>query len=172
MTSKPTGFDIGRRLGSARAQRGMSQGTLSRLSGLAPSYVSRIENGHVQPTLATVLKILHALRMGLDELIAPEPAARALQPCPVSPRGSCLLELIRSEAEVARDARHLFFSPREVAVLRALAGWMKEAPGERVRAVTTVIEMVTGSAGRAVSPEPRPRVRPGPSAVPEAHAAP
>ena len=54
MTSMAPPFEIGKRLGTVRAQRGLSQGTVSRLAGLAPSYLSKIENGRIQPTFPTL----------------------------------------------------------------------------------------------------------------------
>jgi len=45
MTRNSSEFDLGSRLAALRAVRGLSQGTASRLAGLSPAYLSRIETG-------------------------------------------------------------------------------------------------------------------------------
>jgi transcriptional regulator with XRE-family HTH domain len=98
LTRNSSELDIGARLAAIRAQRGQSQGTTSRLAGLAPAYLSRIETGHVHPTFATVMRVLDALHAGLDELRAPdEVRPRGHPSCPISGHGHCLLELLRTD---------------------------------------------------------------------------
>jgi transcriptional regulator with XRE-family HTH domain len=136
-------FEIGKRLGSVRAQRGLSQGTVSRLAGLAPSYLSKIENGRVQPTFPTLWRILRALHADMADVLSAEPggAHRPLG-CPISATGECLGQLIRSEAEVARDRRRVFVSTREVRLLHDLLGWLKQTSPDHARALETVLERV------------------------------
>lgn len=86
--------DLGRRIAATRVQRGLSQQTISRRSGIDPSYLSRVETGKIQPTVRTAHRIAAALRMPLAELLRPSPASRKDRPCPVSPGGHCLMDLI------------------------------------------------------------------------------
>jgi len=143
MTSMAPPFEIGKRLGSLRAQRGLSQGTVSRMAGLAPSYLSKIENGRIQPTFPTLWRILRALHADMAEVLSADPAApRAPAGCPVSATGECLGQLIRSDAEVARDRRRVFVSTREVQLLRDLLAWLKKASPEHARALELVLEQL------------------------------
>src|SRR6185369_11647489 len=150
MTAMAPPFDIGKRLGSVRAQRGLSQGTVSRLAGLAPSYLSKIENGRIQPTFPTLWRILRALHADMAEVLSADPAAPGRPAgCPISGSGECLGQLIRSEAEVARDRRRAFVSTREVQLLHDLRGWLKRTRPEYARALELLLEQMV----RAGSPQ-------------------
>jgi transcriptional regulator with XRE-family HTH domain len=141
MTRNSSEFNVGARLASVRALRGQSQGTTARLAELSPAYLSRIESGHVHPTFATVLRVLDALRADFSDLRAGDdlrPHAHAS--CPVTGRGGCLLELIRSGAEVARAEGREAYSIREIQILRDLAAFMRTAAPERVRAIEMLLQ--------------------------------
>lgn len=143
MTSTTSDFRIGKRLGSVRAQRGLSQGTVSRLAGIAPSYLSKIENGRIQPTFPTLWRIMGALHADFDELLGNDTGAVRRRPgCPISSSGECLAQLIRSEAEVARDRRRIFVSTREVTLLHDLLGWLNRTSPDHARALEVLLEEV------------------------------
>jgi len=59
---------IGGRLRALRQQRGLSQGDLERASGLARSYISRVEHGHTVPSLETLERFAEALGVPLYRL--------------------------------------------------------------------------------------------------------
>jgi len=140
MTRNSSEVHIGPRLASLRAQRGVSQGAVARRAEIAPSYLSRIETGRVQPTLPMLLRILDALHADLTDLRSPGADKRpTTAPCPVSGQGACLLELVRREADVARAEGREVYSVREVRLLHDLAGWMRKATPERVRAIEMLI---------------------------------
>lgn len=138
-TSRP---EVGRRLAAARLQRGLTQKTLARDAGLAPSYLSRIENGRVRPTFETVMQIVRALGADAAEIVGPATAKRDRRhgPCPVTPGGQCLVDLIRPAA----DPEH--YTPREVRLIRRFAAWLKQAPPNRVRAMEILFTDLTPAA--------------------------
>lgn len=141
MTRNSSELDVGSRLAAVRAARGMSQGTLARLAELPPSYVSRIETGHVRPTFATVERLLGAMHAGLPDLTAAdEVRPRGHPSCPITAHGACLLELIRSEVGVARSEGREGYSLREIRLLREMAAFMRKASPERVRSIEALIE--------------------------------
>lgn len=73
--------EVGRRLRSAREQRGMTQKQAAEAAGIATDMISRLENGHYQsPGLRTLLRIADGLGIGVAELL-PEPGAES----PTSP---------------------------------------------------------------------------------------
>jgi transcriptional regulator with XRE-family HTH domain len=59
---------IGERLKAIRIHKGMSQGDVEQRSGLVRAYVSRVENGHLTPTLDTLEKFGRALRVPVYQL--------------------------------------------------------------------------------------------------------
>jgi len=133
--------DLGRRITAARLRRGYSQGTVARLSGVAPSYLSRIENGKIQPTFRMVLRILKALRVELDEIVDSGALSRPEKGhCPVSRHGRCLLDLVRSESDLTRGEKVEAYTPRQIRLLRRLAMWMRSARPDRLRAMEILLE--------------------------------
>ena len=59
---------INNRLRNLRLDRGITQSTLASLANIEPANLSRIENGHVDPCLSTILKILSAMGCSLRDL--------------------------------------------------------------------------------------------------------
>jgi len=52
-----------------RAKKKMSQGDIARALEVDRGYISNIENGKKNPTIATVAKIANALGVSADELL-------------------------------------------------------------------------------------------------------
>jgi len=63
---------IGERIRAIRETKKLSQGDVEKRSGLLRVYVSRVENGHVAPSLETLEKFAHALEVPLYQLIYEE----------------------------------------------------------------------------------------------------
>lgn len=156
---------VGRRLAGARLHRGLSQGTVARLARIAPSYLSRIETGKVQPTLRTVLRIAGALRVPVETLLAGVgPRERGGHPpCPVTASGDCLIDLIRLRRGEPEGADAEFFTPRQIQLLRRFAAWLRRVPPSQLGAVEVVLQHLLGDVNTASSvtgaPGARPRVR-------------
>jgi transcriptional regulator with XRE-family HTH domain len=107
---------------------------VARRAGIVASYLSRVENGKIQPTFRMVWRLLAALRCDLQEVIGPESPAAPLGHCPITGAGRCMLELIRPEPGGES------YTPREVRLLRQVATWMKQARQDRVRALEVLLE--------------------------------
>ena len=60
---------LGQNLKKIRTQKKMSQGDIARNLGVDRGYISSIENGKKNPTLATVDKLSKALGVSADELL-------------------------------------------------------------------------------------------------------
>ena len=60
---------LGKNLKSIRTQKGMSQGDIMRTMDCSRSFVSNIENGKTNPTLATIGKLAKTLGVSSDELL-------------------------------------------------------------------------------------------------------
>ena len=65
--------EISKRLGQnmkrARGKKKMSQGALARLLEVDKGYISNIENGKKNPTLATIQRLAKALSVDISELV-------------------------------------------------------------------------------------------------------
>ena len=60
---------LGQNLKRIRTKKGMSQGDIARALEVHRAYISGIENGKRNPTLATIKKLSDALGVSADELL-------------------------------------------------------------------------------------------------------
>jgi transcriptional regulator with XRE-family HTH domain len=60
---------LGKKLKRIRTAKGISQGEISRKLEVDKSFVSNIENGKTNPTLATIAKIAKAIGVSVGELM-------------------------------------------------------------------------------------------------------
>lgn len=60
---------LGKNLKHIRTAKGISQGEISRILEVDKSFVSNIENGKTNPTLATIAKIAKAIGVSVGELM-------------------------------------------------------------------------------------------------------
>ncbi len=141
MVTMPVGR-LGARLREERTRAGLSLRGAARELGVSPSFVSQIENGKSQPSVATLYSLARLLNVSIDELFAveseavtPEPAAapvRSLKSGPKKRAASAVSGKLPARSDI-RSPSEAF--PEEsghsrVAVTR---------PGERSR-----LEMDTG----------------------------
>ncbi len=59
---------IGKNMRLFRKKEGMTLNLLSKKTGISPSFLSNIESGTKQPTLLTLEKIAHALKISITSL--------------------------------------------------------------------------------------------------------
>jgi transcriptional regulator with XRE-family HTH domain len=59
---------IGYRLKAIREQKNMSQGDIEKKTGLLGCYISRVENGHTVPAIATLEKLARAMETPMYQL--------------------------------------------------------------------------------------------------------
>jgi len=60
---------LGKNLKRIRTTKGISQGEIGRILEVDKSFVSNIENGKTNPTLATIAKIAKAIGVSVGELM-------------------------------------------------------------------------------------------------------
>jgi len=60
---------LGENLKRIRTEKGISQGDIARALEMDKSFVSNIENGKTNPTLATITKLAKAIGVSTDELL-------------------------------------------------------------------------------------------------------
>lgn len=60
---------LGENLKRLRAKKKLSQGALARILDVDKGYISNIENGKKNPTLATIERLANALHVSVDELL-------------------------------------------------------------------------------------------------------
>lgn len=75
--------DVGPRLRALRERKGLTARQVAELADLTPAYLSRLENGRVSPTVATLARLLSAIGETMATLFADPPGP----PAPVVRRG-------------------------------------------------------------------------------------
>jgi transcriptional regulator with XRE-family HTH domain len=139
LTLKSKNPDLGQRVSAHRSQLGLSQTAVAERAGLAPSYLSRIENGKIYPTMPTAQKIATALRVPLSELLEPTPPQRKHQRCPVTTKGMCLIDLIDPKWEPGSKGRGERYTPRQIHLMRRFTALVREGSPELLKSLEVVV---------------------------------
>lgn len=124
-------MSIGTRIIQARNQRNMNQRELSERSGIASSYLSRIENRRLEPRPKTLRRIAAALGVSLSELFRDEPSGGAVSRCAITVSGDCVMDLLRSRRRKTQRPGMEAFSPRQLQLLR-MASYLVETGNTRL----------------------------------------
>ena len=139
MRHRSTKPHLGQRVAASRSQLGLSQTDVAKRAGLAASYLSRIENGKIHPTVPTAQKIAGALRVPLGELLGPTPLQQKDQGCPVSARGICLIDLIDQKWELHSGEAAERYSPREIRLIRRFTKLVRQGSPELLKSFDVLI---------------------------------
>jgi transcriptional regulator with XRE-family HTH domain/mannose-6-phosphate isomerase-like protein (cupin superfamily) len=81
-STRPVG-ELGARLKQVRMRAGLSLRAVARQLGVSPSFVSQLENGKSQPSVATLYSISQLLEVSIDQLFVDDPGTA--QPTPTEP---------------------------------------------------------------------------------------
>ena len=65
-------MNLGDSIRKIRHIKGLSQGEMQKRTGILRSYLSRVENGHTTPSLATLQRLASAMKVTLADFFAPE----------------------------------------------------------------------------------------------------
>ncbi len=139
--------NVGRLIHAIRLRRGLSQSVVCRRAGIDPSYLSRIEHGKINPTVALVLRISRGLGVSPSELLGTQPDRRRDGPCPASVTGQCLLDLIGPEAEADPEQGRERYTARQLRLVRQFASLIGKGDGGLQEALEVLFERIQ-AAGR------------------------
>jgi transcriptional regulator with XRE-family HTH domain len=131
--------DLGQRIAAHRSQLELTQTIVAKRAGLAASYLSRIENGRIFPTVPTAQKIATALRVPLSELLKPPPPEKKNRGCPVTAKGACLIDLIDPKWGFGSRGRAERYSPRQIRLMRGFTALIRKAPPELLKSLEVVV---------------------------------
>lgn len=85
-------MNLGESIRKIRQAKGLSQGEMQKRTGILRSYLSRVENGHTVPSLATLQRLASAMGVALADFFAAE-GASATAPVPADTASQYLGEL-------------------------------------------------------------------------------
>jgi len=162
-------MSIGTRVMQIRNQKGISQRELSQRSGIAGSYLSRIENRHLDPRPKTLRKIAEALGVPLAEFFQDRGENLAGVQCVLTTSGRCLMDMIHASRGKPPQPGTEVYTARHVQLLR-LAGYLIQSGDARLLDALEVLLGALLSTDRSRSkrlpsimprPIPEPPRRPG-----------
>ena len=134
-------MSIGTRVMQIRNQKGVSQRELSERCGIAGSYLSRIENRHLEPRPKTLRKIAEALEVPLAEFFQDHAENLAGIQCVVTPSGKCVMDLIRASQGKPPQPGTERYTARHLRLIR-LAGYLIQSGDRRM---LDALEVVLGA---------------------------
>lgn len=108
----------GKRIQSIRLQSKQTQQELAHSSGIAVSYLSRVENDRIAPTVRTLGRIATALRVPVASFFAADEVLEASDRCPVSLSGTCILDQVFAGRGQDPAPNVESYSPQQLQALR------------------------------------------------------
>ncbi|HTG60167.1 MAG TPA: helix-turn-helix transcriptional regulator [Terriglobia bacterium] len=143
-------MSIGTRIIQIRNHKGISQRQLSERSGIASSYLSRVENRRVEPQPKTLRKIAEALGVPVSEIFDERPGAAAVPQCSISVSGRCISELLTSGRRKLAPPGPESYSPRQLQLLRMSAYLIQTADSRLLDTLEMLLGALLGARGRKV----------------------
>jgi len=134
-------MSIGTRVMQIRNKKGVSQRELSERCGIAGSYLSRIENRHLEPRPKTLRKIAAALEVPMAEFFQERAEKLAGVQCVITPSGKCVMDLIRASRGKPAAPGVERYTARHLRLLR-LAGYLIQSGDARL---LDALEVVLGA---------------------------
>jgi transcriptional regulator with XRE-family HTH domain len=144
-------MSIGTRVMQIRNQKGVSQRELSQRTGIAGSYLSRIENRHLEPRPKTLRKIATALEVPLAEFFREQDACLAPEPCLVTVSGRCVLESLRATRGKPPKPGMERYTPRHLRLLRLACYLIQTADARLLDTLEMVLGALLSSEGRGAN---------------------
>ncbi len=133
-------MSVGRKIQQFRLESKKTQREVADRAGLAISYLSRLENGHVNPSVGTLAKISEALGVPLSSFFDGESVLEAGDRCPVSPSGQCILDQpFVNRGRKPKNGTECY-SPQQLKALRMCSLLLQTGRPEIVRSLNTLIE--------------------------------
>lgn len=150
-------MSIGTRIIQARNQRNMSQSELGRRTGIAGSYLSRIENRHIDPRPTTLRKIAAALGVPLSELFREGTTNAPLPQCVITTSGNCIMDLLKNRPRRGAPRGAEKYSPHQLQLLRMANYLVQSGDTRMLDTLDLLLSSLLTSAGKreaqGVNPE-------------------
>ncbi len=140
-------MSIGTRIIQARNQKNMSQSELGRRTGIAGSYLSRIENRHIDPRPTTLRKIAGALGVPLSELFREGTTSAPLSQCAITSSGNCIMEMLKNRPRHGTLPGTEHYSARQLQLLRMANYLVQSGDARMLDTMDVLLSSLLASAG-------------------------
>lgn len=133
-------MSVGKRILEMRLELKKSQRELGESTGLAVSYLSRLENDKITPTVRTLAKIAAAFGVSPTAFFESRPVLEAADRCPVSLSGKCILDQLYMGRGKRPTQNIEAYSPTQLELLRLCNLLVHTRDKELQRALRTLLE--------------------------------
>jgi len=130
----------GKRIQWIRMQAKKTQQDLASSSGVAISYLSRLENDRIAPTVRTLGKIASALKVPVSSLFDAGEVLEATDRCPVSLSGSCILDQVFAGRGQKPKMNVESYSPQQLKAIRLCNFLLHTQDKDLTRTLLTMLE--------------------------------
>ncbi len=134
---------LGKRILELRLKSKKTQQQVSQLTGLAVSYLSRLEHDRMGPSVRTLTKISEALHVPLTSFFDDKPILEAKDRCPVSLSGSCILDQLFVGQGRRPETDLESYSPQQLEILRACNYLLHTGDKETVTMLSLLMKSLT-----------------------------
>jgi transcriptional regulator with XRE-family HTH domain len=133
-------LSVGKRVLTMRLKSKMTQQELSERTGLAVSYLSRLENERIVPSIRTLRKVAEAFGVPLTNLFENEHRKTGAESCSVSPSGSCIMNhLTVGRGRKPKESGETY-SPQQLEVLRLCNLLLQSEDREVISSMSTLMK--------------------------------
>ncbi len=140
-------MSLGKRILELRLESKRTQQQVSQLTGLAVSYLSRLENDWMSPSIRTLTKISEALHVPLTSFFDDKPILETKDRCPVSLSGRCILDQLFVGQGQKPETNLESYSPQQLKILRACNDLLQRGDKETVTMLSLLMKSLTNKSG-------------------------
>ncbi len=133
-------MSTGKKIQWIRLQSKKTQEQVAQSSGLAVSYLSRLENDRIAPTVRTLGRIATALRVPVSSFFDADEVLEASDRCPVSLSGKCILDQVFAGRGRNPVSSAESYSPQQLQALRMCNFLLHSRDKEMLRTLTTILK--------------------------------
>jgi transcriptional regulator with XRE-family HTH domain len=143
-------MSVGKKILSIRLEARRSQREVAESAGLAVSYLSRLENDRIAPTVRTLNRVADALGVSLSALFEPLSVLEAADRCPVALSGKCILDQVFAGRGPNPKGDVETYSPQQLQALRLCNFLLHTGDKELLQALMTMLQsLLTFSESRS-----------------------
>lgn len=140
-------MSIGTRIMQIRTRQNLTQKTLSERTGIATSYLSRVENRRLEPRPKTLRKIAEALGVPVAEFFEEGAQAVEAHRCAITASGNCIMDLLRNgRGQRARTGAESY-TPRQLQLLRVSNYLIQNGSPRLLDSLDLLLDSLLKSAG-------------------------
>lgn len=129
---------VGKKVRELRLKAKLTQKEIAERSGLTVSYLSRLENERITPSVRTLKKIGEALEVPVSLLFNGDAEQRPSESCPVSLSGQCILEH-RYVGRHVKQFEEESYNAEQLAVLQECNELLQHGDAEVLTALERVV---------------------------------